>query len=677
MNNANILNWRLQPRAVPLVTHDPYFSAWSFADQLHQDEVRHWTGAPYSFSGLIRIDGETYRLMGAHYSHLPVLRQESVTVWPTRTIYTFSDHGVHVRLTFLSPLLPHDLETLSRPVTYVTWDVTAMDGKAHSVEVYLHCQADWVVNSCDQTDVIGSRYRLRELDVVRLGTSEQPVLEHSGDNRRIDWGYLYLAVPRQQGNECSLADADSGRTTFIADGCVPDGDDLRWPRHANDQWPVLAASLNLGEVGANTVQRHALIGYDQVYSLEYFHRKLRPYWARNGKGAADMLADAEREYARLSETCRAYDEELVADLQQVGGDEYAQIASLAFRQCIAAHGLAADFDGSPLFFSKENFSNGCINTVDVTYPSAPFFLLFNSELLKAQLTAILDYALTPRWKFPYAPHDLGTYPKANGQVYGGGETSDKDQMPVEECGNMLILVAAYVRVSNDFAYGRKYFPLLAKWAVYLAQKGLDPDNQLCTDDFAGHLAHNVNLSLKAILALGAFSAMAVNLGFEREAWTSRQRAEEMAAQWCRLADDGDHYRLTFDQSGTWSQKYNLVWHDLLRLHLFPQEVAQREVAFYLKQQNAYGLPLDNRSDGTKADWIVWSASLADRREDFEALVHPLFCFLNESTSRVPFADWYESQSGNYRDFQARSVVGGVYIKLLSDWRLAAKWQARR
>jgi hypothetical protein len=441
---------------------------------------------------------------------------------------------------------------------------------------------------------------------------------------------------------------------------------------------VLAASLDLGEVAAgDTVQRHVLLGYDQIFSLEYFHRKLRPYWARNGKCAAQILAEAEREYARLSEQCRAYDEELVADLKQVGGDEYAQIASLAFRQCIAAHGLAADFDGSPLFFSKENFSNGCINTVDVTYPSAPFFLLFNPELLKAQLTAILDYALTPRWKFPYAPHDLGTYPTANGQVYGGGETSEKDQMPVEECGNMLILVAAYVRFSGDFQYGRKYFPLLTKWAAYLAEKGLDPDNQLCTDDFAGHLAHNVNLSLKAILGLGAFSAMAVNLGFEKEAWVYRKRAEEMAAQWCERADDGDHYRLTFDRSGSWSQKYNLVWDELLCLRLFPQEVAEREVSFYLKQQNTYGLPLDSRSDGTKADWIVWSANLARQREDFEALVHPLFRFLNESASRVPFADWYETRSGNYRDFQARSVVGGVYIKLLSDWRLAAKWKARR
>src|ERR1044072_6570781 len=124
----------------------------------------------------------------------------------------------------------------------------------------------------------------------------------------------------------------------------------------------------------------------------------------------------------------------MADLRAAGGEEYARVAALAFRQTVAAHKLTADWDGTPLFFSKENFSNGSIDTVDVTYPSAPFFLLFNPQLLNAQLEPVFDYAGSARWKFPFAPHDLGTYALGNGQTYGAGEGAERNEMSGEGSG---------------------------------------------------------------------------------------------------------------------------------------------------------------------------------------------------------------------------------------------------
>jgi hypothetical protein len=665
-----------RPPAVPLVTHDPYFSVWSMSDRLADERTKHWTGAPHGMVSMVRIDDRAYRLMGQSNNPLPEpIRQTGLEVTPTRTVYRFEAGGVALALTFMSPLLPDDLEVMSRPVTYLTWEARSADGRAHELSLYFDCTAELAVNTNDQK-VNWTRAQAGSLGVLGLGSQQQPVLEKFGDDVRIDWGHLYVAVPPAPNVSRVITWNQTARRSFAETGALPDTDDLRMPRAVKDQMPALAVVFNVGGVISEPVSRHLLLAYDDLYSVEFFNRRLRPYWRRKGAEAADLLKTAERDYASLKERCEKFDAELLSDLRAEGGEEYARVAALAFRQTIAAHKLAADWDGTPVFFSKENFSNGSIDTVDVTYPSAPFFLLFNPQLLKAQLKPVLDYAASARWKFPFAPHDLGTYPLANGQTYGGGERTEENQMPVEESGNMILLVAALAKAEGDTKFAAQYWPLLSKWAAYLREKGMDPENQLSTDDFAGHLAHNTNLSLKAILALGAYAQLADALGKRETAVDFRREAVRMAAQWVRMADDGDHYRLAFDKAGTWSQKYNLVWDGLLGLKLFPPQVARKELAFYKTKQNKYGLPLDNREAYTKLDWIVWTATLAESDEEFKTFVAPVHRFVNESPSRVPLTDWYGTVDGRQKGFQARSVVGGVYIKLLADPALWKKWSGR-
>ena len=663
----------IRPPAVPLIACDPYFSIWSRADSLTDTFTSHWTGKRQSLTSLIRIDGAVYRLMGDTPAELPALTQESVVVLPTRTIYEFSGHGVDVTLTFLTPALPDDIDILSRPVTYVAWDVQPTDGAAREVALYFSASGELAVDAPEQ-EVEWGRVDSPTLDILRIGSTEQPVLEKDGDDLRIDWGYAYIAVGKLSASTYA-GSFDAATQAFTTDGSVPASDDSRGPRAADDDLPVLAVGFDLGAV-TERASRRITVAYDDEYSIEYMGRRLRPYWRRGGMDAVELLETSEREAEDLAERCARFDEELVDDLTRIGGPKYARLCALGYRQAQAANKVAADANGCPLMFPKENFSNGCIGTVDVIYPMIPQFLLLSPTLAKAAIAPVLDYAASERWRFPFAPHDLGRYPHANGQVYGGGEETEDRQMPVEESGNMILLVAAVAQAEGSAAFASRYWPQLTEWAEYLADKGFDPEHQLCTDDFAGHLAHNVNLSVKAIMALGAYANLCAVRGETMAADRYHALAEEFAARWMREADDGDQYRLTFDGVGTWSQKYNLVWNRVLDLRLFPDAVAEKEMAHYRQVQGRYGLPLDSRQGYTKIDWILWTATLTGVRDDFDALIAPVHDFVNETPDRVPLTDWYETDTAKLRNMIARPVVGGFFMQMLTDSSLWKKWASR-
>jgi len=648
--------------AVPLIAHDPYFSVWSFTDKLNESYSNHWTGANQGMSALARIDGKGYVLMGDP-SNIAKAKQLSCTVLPTRTIYVFEAGKVEITLTFMTPAILEDLDLLSRPVTYLEYVVRSLDNKPHEVKVFFETTGAMAVDDIIQK-VNWSRYLHKTLEILTFQHDEARILHRAGDNLRIDWGKFYLAVPKCFDAKTVFAANAPARQLFADQGEIAGEDNLDMPKAIRANWMSAVCVINLRSVDAEAKTAHLLLAYDDINCIEYLGRKLLAYWRRDGMTFGELLTRAEAEFEVIKEQCIAYDEEWMTKLMQAGGEKYALICAGAFRQAVAAHKLAADFDGTPLFFSKENFSNGCIATVDVTYPSAPLFLYAGPELLKGMLIPILDYASTRRWKFPFAPHDLGTYPLANGQIYGGGEETEDNQMPVEECGNMLILAGALLHYHQDLAFVRKYYAKLTQWADYLAAKGYDPDNQLCTDDFAGHLAHNTNLSLKAIAGLGAFAQIAAAAGDAGRAEKFMKLGKSFAERWIRDAAAGDHYRLAFDQEDSWSMKYNLIWDHLLELNFFPPEVAATELKFYRKQQNRYGLPLDSRAKYTKLDWIFWCACLTGSKDDFAALTDPVFDWLNETASRVPMTDWYDTVSGKQIGFQARSVVGGLFIKLL-------------
>ena len=613
----------MRPPSVPLVSVDPFFSVWSAADRLTDAETKHWTGAKQPISVQIEADGRLYRLCGATPAEVPALPQRALEVRPTQTIYAFGEGALEVELRFSTAKLAEDLEIFSRPVTYVTARVKG--AKTWSLKASI---SPALATNDDRAEMVTNRCTVSGLPALSIGRRCQKPLGASGDCVRCDWGWAWLVGP---------------------------------------------SAPAAGEA-------HFILAYDDIASIQFFGDNLPAWWRRKGQKFTDMLAAAERERPEVIRRLDGFDAELRADLERLGGASYADIACLAYRQSFAACKLVADRNGQPLYLSKENNSNGCIGTVDVLYPQFPHLLLVSPTLARATLAPILLYASHPRWPWPFAPHDLGRYPLANKQRYGGGEKAKRESvlMPVEECGNMLIALAALAEIEGNADFASAWWPTVTKWAQYLERFGFDPGNQLCTDDFAGHLAHNANLAVKSIVALGSYARLARLRGETGTADRYERLAKDMVPKWMEHAKGGKAggYRLAYDRPGTWSMKYNLVWDRILGLNLFPASVAEAEMKAYRTLGDPFGLPLDNRRDWTKADWIVWSATLTGRRDDFDALIAPLYRFVNETPSRDPFPDWYWTKTAKRQCFRARSVIGGVFIPALYDRALWRKYASR-
>lgn len=608
--------------------------------------VRNSAGGRFLDAGIVR------RTENADGNIIREAVQQEVDIKAMETTYHFSCGKADLVLTFTSPLLIKDLALLSTPISYVSYQVKANDGNKHDIAVFLTAASNIATNLPGE-QVTAKAGASGDVKLLQVGTVAQPVLKKAGDDLRIDWGYFYVGAPKDYSRQYISVGEKSGIHQFLHD-------QYKGPASITGKHLNLNTVISFGQVGNDAVTKFMMLGYDEVFAIRYFNEDLRPWWNNNGNRRFDALMNAAAGgYDAVMEKVKHFQDTIYTDALNTGGAAYAELCELAYRQSIAAHALVESPQKELLFLSKENFSNGCIATVDLTYPSAPLFIAYNPELEKGMMNGIFHYSESGKWTKPFAAHDLGTYPIANGQVYG-------EDMPVEEAGNMLILTAAIAKAEGNASYARKHWSTLTTWIKYLDKEGFDPANQLCTDDFAGHLARNVNLSAKAIMALRSYAFLADMLGYKADAQYYLGRCQSMAQNWMKLADAGDHYSLSFENKNTWSQKYNLVWDKVLAFNLFPESVFDKEISYYLSKQEAYGLPLDSRKTYTKSDWIIWTAVLASDKAEFEKFILPLQKYTLETTSRVPLSDWHETTNGEQRGFQARSVVGGYFMKVLED-----------
>lgn len=637
--------------SIPLIMHDPYFSIWSSSDHLYDADTVHWTGKRQQIRGYLTVDKTVYCFMGDKEFH-QILPQISLDVTATATTYTFENDKVRLCCRFTSPLILSDPLLVSRPCTYIDFMVEKKN--ADNVKLDFIVSADLVRQEKDEVAGFAGTFK-QDFSYASMGRMRQQPLGSSGDHTTIDWGYVYLA-----GNDKSTITYDA----------------------ANEAIRCQAADLN----GQTTL----ILAYDDLASINYFGEWRKAYWTTRYKTILEAISAAFADQKKVCKQASEIDCEIEAKAKKIGGDEYSFLCAMSYRHAIAAHKLITDEDKNLIFLSKENDSNGCIGTVDVSYPSVPLFMLYNTEYVKGMLRPIFRFADCDVWTYDFAPHDVGRYPYAWGQVYGRSDEENKrfrsenqfvyppyymypsgsnvyglrDQMPVEECGNMLIMTAMVCRMEKNASFALPYMETLKTWREYLIRYGADPGEQLCTDDFAGHLSHNTNLSVKAIMGIEGYAQIAALAGEKDEAKKYHKIAADMASDWEKRAKADDHYQLVFGEGkkDTWSLKYNLIWDKLWKSGLFSDEVYEKELAYYKKKANRYGTPLDSRAAYTKSDWILWCAAM----DNTAALIQPVAAYLKETTTRVPFSDWYQTDSGRYCYFIARSVQGGIFMPMLAE-----------
>ena len=655
----------VRPPATPLAVRSPYLNSWLTADYLPGTWSSFWTGHITAMTGIARIDGTSYVFMGIpNLDNAPALlgmTQTNLTVTATRSIFTLNAGGVELEVTFLSPVEPGDLRRQSMPLSYIATRARSIDGHGHKVSIYLDISGEWAHG--DTSTLVGwAGQQANGMVNLSIAPSSPSVLAENGD--MASWGTVVWNTQQRAGLTWQIGQDQVVRANAVNSGALAGTVDSAQPRAINDRWPVLGLNLDLGTVTGQSAPFVVSIGHVRTPAVSYLGAPLAPLWTTYWSSWPDMASFLHSDYPAAAGRAAALDAQINGAAMRAAGPKYAALCALAVRQAYAGTELVVR-NGQPWAFLKEISSDGNVSTVDVTYPGTPVFLYLDPARLGLLLEPLLDYAEHGGWPKTFAEHDLGSsYPNAAGHNDG-----NEEDMPVEESANMLIMTAGYLAKTDSAAaksFATAHYTILKQWADYLVANALDPGYQNQTDDFTGFIAHSVNLALKGIIGIGAMSQIATAAGNSADSASYLATARNYIGQWVTKATDtgGANLKLAYDQPGTWSLKYNGYPDQLLGLGLVPDSVAASEAAWYLAHRNEFGVPLDLRHSYTKGDWELWTAAWQHARPEIrDALIADVYDFVDKSTSRVPFSDWYDTISGRQNGFQARPVIGGVFALL--------------
>lgn len=536
---------------------------------------------------------------------------------------------------------------------YLTVHVS--ESRGYDIQVYSDIDARWTGREsrslCDFETVDG-------LAIYSL-TVEDAVPYEEADDMAL-WGSAILAS--RPSNFTSLS-ALSGmpeniRRTFIENGKLSG-------KGSWSEGSVVALAHDLGRVTGGLSVNY-VVGYEREAAINYLGEPYTGYYRSEYPTTSSALAFFLDDYPNAFLESMKLDQELVTSSAASAGPKYADILALSTRQAFGGIDLTIPRGSlntsDVLAFIKELSSDGNINTIDVIMPAFPIYYVMDPDYIRLLLEPVMKYLAAGRWHLPYTIHDLGThYPHAIGH-----DDQQAEPMPIEECGNLLILAAAYARATGDTEWTAQYTKIFRGYADYLVENSIDIANQLSSNDAAGPLSNETNLAIKAAVGLKAFGQMS---GEEYYSRVGDEHATIIFQQGLGTDHNQTHFVLQYpDLPETWKTPYNLFPDVLLGLDTFPKTAYQMGNAFFASVRGEYGVPLDNRQDWAKSDWNMWLAGTfeASTRDEF---VEDLWAFMTNGKHNWPFSDRYVATSAHGNDpgvpilCRARPTVGGHFALL--------------
>ncbi|TQV95275.1 glutaminase GtaA [Cordyceps javanica] len=658
-----------RPPAAPLAVRSPYLNVWlngrtdgGESGILPSQWPRFWTQGIQGWQGFIKVDGKTYNWMGNHPS-TDFANQTAQRYTSTKTEFVMNVGGaVELTVNFLSPVFPNDQRRQSIPFSYMNVEVKSIDGRSHSVQIYSDVSGEFA--SGDNTAIIEWEHqKVNGLHSHHFWRRNQDVFNEAND--QASWGHWYWTIKDQPDVSYQIGQDTLVRSQFVNNGRLDGSIDSQF-RAVSDRWPVFALSRDLGSVsGAITTLFTIGIAQDEAI---LFHGKgekrgLPSLWKDYFNNDTDLVNFFYNDYGYALEQCLELDRRIEVESEAVAGTEYATITSLALRQFYGAIQFVGTKENIMVFL-KEISSNSDIQTVDVLFPAFPAMVYLNHDLIKWSLEPLLEYQKSGRYPNKWAVHDLGRYPRALGYDDGNDEP-----MPLEECGNMVIMMLSYAQKSGDNQWLIDNWDLLAQWAEYLIEDAKIPAHQLSTDDFAGQLANQTNLAIKGIIALEAMSQVAERAGHGDKKQHYSDIAHDYYDFW---ADHGinrntstPHSTLAYNDMESYGLLYNLWGDKILELNFIPEEIYKMQSAWYPHVANEYGMVLDTRGTLTKTDWEIFAASMSEESTKMQ-FVRLIAKWIDETKTWRALTDLYDTKGGGYPrgiEFTARPVVGGLFAIL--------------